>query len=86
MFGEVAIISTLPALFAFLSPAHQRVVTRLGQVFAEAGGELYLVGGPVRDLLRETTPTDLDFTTDRSTDRNGRTRQGGGSHRGLSDR
>jgi poly(A) polymerase len=42
-------------------------VTRLGETFAAAGAELYLVGGPVRDLLLGAPPTDLDFTTDRST-------------------
>jgi len=57
-------ISTPPALFQSLSPAHQRVVTRLGQVFAGHGAELYLVGGPVRDLLLGASPVDLDFTTD----------------------
>jgi poly(A) polymerase len=39
-------------------------VHRFGATFAEAGAELYLVGGPVRDLLLEQTPADLDFTTD----------------------
>ncbi len=58
-------ISTPPALFQSLSPAHQRVVTRLGEVFAGHGAELYLVGGPVRDLLLGGAPGDLDFTTDR---------------------
>jgi poly(A) polymerase len=58
-------ISTLPALYQSLSPAHQQVVTRLGEVFAGHGAELYLVGGPVRDLLLGAPPVDLDFTTDR---------------------
>jgi poly(A) polymerase len=47
---------------------HQRVVTRLGETFGAAGGELYLVGGPVRDLLLGAPPSDLDFTTDRTTE------------------
>ena len=47
---------------------HQRVVTRLGETFAAAGGELYLVGGPVRDLLLGAAPSDLDLTTDRTTE------------------
>lgn len=66
--GEVTIISGSPSLFAALQPDHRRVVTRLGETFAAAGGELYLVGGPVRDLLLENPPADLDFTTDRSTE------------------
>jgi poly(A) polymerase len=37
---------------------------RLGQIFAEAGYRLYLVGGPVRDALMGRPVTDLDFTTD----------------------
>jgi poly(A) polymerase len=58
-------ISTPPALFQAFTPAHQQVVTRLGQAFAGHGAELYLVGGPVRDLLLGEAPVDLDFTTDR---------------------
>ncbi|MEZ4496728.1 MAG: CCA tRNA nucleotidyltransferase [Thermomicrobiales bacterium] len=57
-----------PPLFSALQPEHQRVVTRLGETFAAAGGELYLVGGPVRDLLLGAAPADLDFTTDRPTE------------------
>lgn len=39
---------------------------RLGQVFAAAGHELYLVGGTVRDAVlgRVAAAPDLDFTTD----------------------
>jgi poly(A) polymerase len=36
----------------------------LGQAFAAAGHQLYLVGGPVRDALMGRRVTDLDFTTD----------------------
>ena len=36
----------------------------LGRVFADAGHELYLVGGSVRDALLGRLGTDLDFTTD----------------------
>jgi poly(A) polymerase len=38
-------------------------VTRLATLFAEAGHELYLVGGPVRDALLGRVGNDLDFTT-----------------------
>ncbi len=38
------------------------VVTELGQLFAAAGHELSLVGGPVRDLFLGRTSPDLDFT------------------------
>jgi poly(A) polymerase len=46
-------------------PAPQRELSaHLGQVFAEAGQELFLVGGIVRDaLLNLPSPTDLDFAT-----------------------
>ncbi len=39
------------------------VVARLGEVFAEAGFSLYIVGGPVRDALLGSVSEDLDFTT-----------------------
>ncbi|KAE8762581.1 CCA tRNA nucleotidyltransferase [Georgenia thermotolerans] len=38
-------------------------VTELGHVFAEAGHELALVGGPVRDAFLGEVSHDLDFTT-----------------------
>ena len=43
---------------------HADVLRGLGQVFADAGHELYLVGGSVRDALLGRLGTDLDFTTD----------------------
>ena len=39
------------------------VVDRLGELFAAAGHELYLVGGSVRDALMGRLGHDLDFTT-----------------------
>ncbi|WP_394275956.1 CCA tRNA nucleotidyltransferase [Luteococcus sp.] len=39
------------------------VVGELGELFAAAGHELYLVGGPVRDALLGVLQHDLDFTT-----------------------
>jgi poly(A) polymerase len=51
------------ALLNQLRPQHAQVVDILAGAFADAGKELYLVGGPVRDLLLGTTPADLDFTT-----------------------
>ena len=39
------------------------VVGELGALFAQAGHELYLVGGPVRDALLGRLQHDLDFTT-----------------------
>ncbi|GAB3267764.1 CCA tRNA nucleotidyltransferase [Sinomonas notoginsengisoli] len=44
------------------------VVLELGKRFAEAGFELSLVGGPVRDLFLGRTSPDLDFTTDAAPD------------------
>ncbi|WP_028279311.1 CCA tRNA nucleotidyltransferase [Arthrobacter sp. H5] len=44
------------------------VVTELGQRFADAGHELSLVGGPVRDLFLGRVSPDLDFTTDATPD------------------
>ena len=37
---------------------------RLGDAFREAGHELHLVGGTVRDALMGRPDEDLDFTTD----------------------
>jgi len=43
---------------------HADVLGQLGTLFADAGHELYLVGGSVRDALLGRLGTDLDFTTD----------------------
>jgi poly(A) polymerase len=40
------------------------ILRDLGGLFADAGHELYLVGGSVRDALLGRLGTDLDFTTD----------------------
>ncbi|MEH1586605.1 CCA tRNA nucleotidyltransferase [Cutibacterium avidum] len=40
------------------------LVAELGKVFAQAGHDLYLVGGSVRDALMGRLGHDLDFTTD----------------------
>lgn len=45
------------------------VVTELGKLFDDAGQELSLVGGPVRDLFLGRVSPDLDFTTDADPDR-----------------
>lgn len=39
-------------------------LSRLGEAFAEAGHELYLVGGIVRDALLGAAHPDVDATTD----------------------
>lgn len=44
------------------------VVPELGHLFANAGFELSLVGGPVRDLFLGRTSPDLDFTTNANPD------------------
>ncbi len=43
---------------------HRTVLAELGAIFADAGHELYLVGGSVRDALLGRLGNDLDFTTD----------------------
>jgi poly(A) polymerase len=43
---------------------HTPVLSGVGELFAEAGHELYLVGGSVRDALLNRDVTDLDLTTD----------------------
>src|SRR5690242_6178782 len=44
--------------------AESPVVAKLARAFADAGHELAIVGGPVRDALLGRTTHDLDFTTD----------------------
>jgi poly(A) polymerase len=48
------------ALLRTLAPA----AAELGELFARAGHELALVGGPVRDVFLGRAPADLDLTTD----------------------
>ena len=43
---------------------HSEVLISLGTLFAEAGHELYLVGGSVRDAVLGRLGGDLDFATD----------------------
>ncbi len=45
------------------------VLLDLGRVFTDAGHELWLVGGPVRDAFLGRRSADLDFTTDARPDR-----------------
>src|SRR5215468_7759151 len=47
-------------LLRTLTPA----AAELGELFARAGHELALVGGPVRDAFLGDPPGDLDLTTD----------------------
>lgn len=52
------------SLLDHLRPDQRAVVATLAEAFAAAGAELYLVGGPVRDLLLDRpVPNDLDFAT-----------------------
>ncbi len=44
--------------------AEHSVVATLARVFADAGRDLAIVGGPVRDALLGRTTHDFDFTTD----------------------
>lgn len=44
--------------------AESPVVSTLARAFADAGFDLAIVGGPVRDALLGRTVNDLDFTTD----------------------
>ncbi|GAB2524492.1 CCA tRNA nucleotidyltransferase [Nocardia heshunensis] len=43
---------------------YSEVLTPLGELFAQHGHQLYLVGGSVRDAVLGRLGTDLDFTTD----------------------
>ncbi|HEX5731016.1 CCA tRNA nucleotidyltransferase [Microbacterium sp.] len=48
--------------------AESRIVAKLARAFADAGHELAIVGGPVRDALLGHVTHDLDFTTDARAD------------------
>ena len=48
--------------------AESRIVAELARAFADAGHELAIVGGPVRDALLGHATHDLDFTTDARAD------------------
>ncbi len=48
--------------------AESPVVATVARAFADAGHELAIVGGPVRDALLDRTTNDLDFTTDARAD------------------
>src|SRR6266536_5803642 len=45
-----------------------KVARELGERFTDAGHQLYLVGGTVRDALLERSSPDVDFTTDATPD------------------
>jgi poly(A) polymerase len=53
----------LPDLIDRLPADERDITTRLATAFLDAGHELFLVGGIVRDLLLDRGRTDLDFTT-----------------------
>ncbi len=50
-----------PLLQAHLAPSTLELTQRLGEAAARAGMEVYLVGGPVRDVLLGKAPVDLDL-------------------------
>jgi len=56
--------SVAESLARLRETAESPIVSRLATAFAEAGHELALVGGPVRDTLLGRSVHDLDFTTD----------------------
>lgn len=59
-------VDRLPLLVGAQRQLHSldSVLNPLARAFGEAGHELYLVGGSVRDALLGQLGTDLDFTTD----------------------
>ncbi|MGN6199987.1 CCA tRNA nucleotidyltransferase, partial [Humibacter sp.] len=56
--------SVAESLARLRETAESPAVSRLARAFADAGHELALVGGPVRDALLGRAVHDLDFTTD----------------------
>lgn len=65
MAGLPTLMLNAQRAFACLPPA----ILELGHVFEEAGAELALVGGPVRDAFLGVTPHDFDFATSANPDR-----------------
>ncbi len=53
----------IPELIERLPAREREISTRLVDAFSDAGEDLYLVGGIVRDLLLGRDRADLDFTT-----------------------
>lgn len=59
------VTSMTAPIFASIPRRTMQVILRFARVFREQGHDLYLVGGPVRDLLLERAEAiDFDFTTD----------------------
>ena len=61
---ETASDAELLAGAAIALNRHADILRALGAVFADAGHELYLVGGSVRDAILGRLGADLDFATD----------------------
>ena len=61
---ETASDAELLAGAAIALNQHTDILRALGAVFADAGHELYLVGGSVRDAILGRLGADLDFATD----------------------
>ncbi len=61
-------VSVAESLVRLQDLASSPVVARVASAFAEAGYELALVGGPVRDAMLGRTVSDLDFTSNASPD------------------
>jgi poly(A) polymerase len=59
----LGVVSVASGIERLGSLAETPEVSRLAEVFAAAGFELALVGGPVRDAFLDRPLTDLDFTT-----------------------
>ncbi|MEP6852354.1 MAG: CCA tRNA nucleotidyltransferase [bacterium] len=70
--GHASIVGARPPAAALPSPdvdpaaliGVESAAEELGRRFADAGHQLYLVGGTVRDALLQRPSEDLDFTTD----------------------
>ena len=61
-------VSMAESLVRLSELAASPVVSKVASAFADAGFELALVGGPVRDAMLGRDVTDLDFTTNASPD------------------
>src|ERR1700678_3327349 len=72
-------------LESHLDAAQNRVVTEMQRIATEAGMNVWLTGGAMRDTLRGSRILDLDFTVERDALKMGKSLAQAGGGKGLSE-